>query len=130
MIRLSWRELGVLEQVGEAVRVQDHRDQVRRVGLVEVDQARRQQALALGELDPQPGQPRALGAEVALDGRQPRELAVEVGLEPGLLGLEHGDVGLERADAVRVAADVRGQHALLGALSLDLALFLLDARGQ
>ena len=60
-------EVAALEQVGEAVGVEDHVDDVGHVGLVELDEALRERGARLREALAQPHEAAALGAQVALE---------------------------------------------------------------
>ena len=115
-------ELAALEQLGEALGGHDHRDDVGRVGLVELDEALGERRAGLRQAGAQAHEAPALGAQVALGLEQLVALGVEVGLGVGLLALQRADAALQAPDALRVGADLRGQQAL-GALALaDLAL--------
>jgi hypothetical protein len=124
------RELRALDQVGEAVGVEDDAEDVGRVALVELDQAAGQGAAAFDQLGLEAREPGALGAQVVLDPRQPVELGVQIRLQARLPGLKPRDVGLQRIDPRAEAADISRQHALLRALGVDLVLLLLDAGGE
>src|SRR3954452_719023 len=84
-------ELALLEQVGEPVAVQDHRGDVGVVGLVELNEPLPQRAPRLAEPRAQPDEPPALVAQLALELRQLRTLAVEIGLDLCLVALEAAD---------------------------------------
>ena len=130
-------ELAALEQLGEALGGHDHRDDVGRVGLVELDEALGERGAGLGQAGAQAHEAPALGAQVALGLEELVALGVEVGLGVGLLALQGADAALQAADALRVGADLRGQQAL-GALALadlalrdpDLALDVAQAPGR
>jgi hypothetical protein len=119
-------ELLALEQVGEALGVQHHADQVRAVRRIELDQPVGQGAAGDGQPRAQAHQPRALGAQGRLGGDELGALAVEVGLQPRLAGAQSRDPALEPADPARVRRDLRGQDALGALLATDLAAGRLD----
>jgi hypothetical protein len=123
-------ELRARDEVLEAVGLEDHRDHVGLVGLVDLDEPLGERVLGGGEPCAQLDEPDALLAQVVLDLRQLRALGVEVGLDPQLPRLQDGDVALQRVDPLRVAGDRRGEDALLAPVLLDLALLLLDPRGE
>ena len=123
-------ELRPLEQLGEAVGLEDHRHDVRLVGLVDLHQALAEHDPGLGEPRPQASQPDPLLAQPLLDPRELGELGVEVGLDPRLPVLQHVDVGLEDVDPARVAGDRGRQDALAPLLGLDLPALGVDLARQ
>ena len=101
-----------LEQVGEAVGLEDHRDDVGLVGLVELDEPVAQRRARLGQAGAQLHEPDALLAQLVLDAVELGALARQVGLDPHLALLQRRDVALQVVDAVRVALDRRREDAL------------------
>ena len=123
-------ELGLLEQVFEAVGPEDHRERVRLVGLVQLDQAVREGVLCRRELLLQPGQPLARLVELAAHLEQLRALLVERRLDPVLLALEDVDVPLKRIDPDVVGRDRLREDVLLVLLALDKRARLVDPLGE
>ena len=121
------QELGALEQVGEAVGLEHHRERVGLVGLVELHQPVGQRRAALLQLRAGPRQAVARDLEVVAHGQQLVAGAVELGLDRAQPALGAADLALEAADAVVVALDVLREDALLALLALDLGALLLDA---
>ena len=101
-----------LQQVGEAVRAEDHRDDVGPVGLVLGHQLGGQDLAVLDELRPQRRQPGAALAQLALDSLQLGLLDVQAGLDGGQPGTQVVDSALEAADRRRLRLDRRLQPAL------------------
>ena len=96
--RDALHELRALEQVGEAVGLEDHRDDVGLVGLVELDEPVGERGARLGEAGAQPREPDPLAAQLVLHARQLGALVREVGLDPDLARLQRRDVALEHVD--------------------------------
>ena len=128
--RGALHELGLLEQVGEAVRLEHDGHHVGRVLLVELDEPVRELDARFREPAPQPREVQPLAPQVLLDLRELGALGLEVGLEAELLGLEDRDVGLQGVDPAREGADLGGQDALAPPVRLDLLALLLDAALQ
>ena len=126
LARDALHELGAGQQVGEAVGLEHDGDRVRRVGLVQLDQPRGERAAHDQQPCPQPRQPRALLAQLALDLRELAALGVEARLQLLLAAGELRDVGLQRVDATRLAGDVARQHPLLGLVAADQRVVAID----
>ena len=94
LLRDALHELRALEQVGEAVGLEDHGDDVGLVGLVELHEPVAQRGARLGQPRAQPHQADALAAQLVLDARELGALGVEVGLDPRLARLQGRDVAL------------------------------------
>ena len=119
-------ELRALEQVGEAVGLEDHGDEVGLVGLVEMDEPLGQGDARLGQPRSQAHDPPALAAKVGLDGGQLRAPAAELTLDRRLPVAQRGDVVLQHVDAARVALDRARQDAFTLLLGPDRLTLLLD----
>ena len=94
-----------LEQVGEAVGVEHHADEVRLFGLIAGDQL-------LGEHVPgsvlvglQAGKPDARRVQLPAQLQQLGAFGVEVGLDASDLSLEPGDPGIELSQSAVISAD-------------------------
>ena len=124
------QELGALQQVREAVGLEDHRESVGLVGLVELDEPVGQRGAAGFQLGAGAREAVACDLEVVTHREQLVAGAVQLGLNAGQPALGPADLALEAADAVVVALDVLGQHALLALLALDLGALLSMRLGQ
>src|SRR6185295_8746223 len=112
--------------VREAVGVEDDRDDVGRIGLVELDEPLGEGRARLAEALAQADEAAALGAQLALEPGQLGALVVEIRLDLGLARLQPADAGLQRADLAVVRRDLAREDAL-GPLALaDLAPRGLD----
>ncbi len=120
------QELAALEQLCEAVRAEDHRHDVGRIGLVALDEPRGEQATADGERAFIRHLPRALQPQVRARAVELALGAVEVGLDRALAALQRADPALEPANPARPLRDVLREHALGALLAADLALGRLD----
>ena len=130
LVRDPLEELGALEQVAEAVGLQDHGDDVGRVGLVDLDEPVGQHVARGGELATEPLEAVARLLEPVADLEQLRLLAVQVRLHAREPALRGRDLALHGVDAGAEALDRRAEYALLRLVPLDLVALLLDARGQ
>ena len=74
LLRDALHELRALEQVGEAVGLEDHGDHVGLVGLVELHEPVAQRGARLGQARPQPDEADALAAQLVLYARELRAL--------------------------------------------------------
>ena len=81
-------ELGPLQQVGEAVGLEDHGDDVRLVGLVALDEPVAERGARLGEPRAQADEADALLAQLVLQPGELVALARQVGLDPDLARLQ------------------------------------------
>ena len=100
------QELAALEQLGEAVRAEDHRDEVGRVGLVALDEPRGEQPAADGEAGLHAHLAGALEAQVRARAVELALGAVEVGLDRALAALQRADPALQPADPAGPLRDV------------------------
>ena len=116
LVRDALHELGALEQVGEAVGLEHDGDDVGRVGLVELDEARWRARVRRPRGGRAGGRAAPLAPQLAPGPRELGALGVEVGLERLLAVLSARDVGLEALDPARYGGDVGRQHALACAL--------------
>jgi hypothetical protein len=123
-------ELAAFEQIRKAVRVQDDRDHVRRLGLVDLDEAHAQLGARDAQALAQPHETGALTAQVRAQALELGALGVEVALHPLLARLERRDPALQPADAAVVAGDLLSQRALGSLLAADLVAGAGDLRLQ
>src|SRR5581483_3378723 len=121
------QEVDVLQQIGEALRFEDHRHQVRPVVLVGGDEL-------AGQNDPSPGQARfehgdqlTLVSALDADPSQRRLIALELRANGGLTRLDERDLSSERADRLRQLADACGQTLLARLFVAQLRIELADA---
>ena len=119
--RDALHELRPLEQVGEAVGLEDHGDDVGLVGLVELDEPRRRarratrraaRAAGRGGCAPGAARPGCARARRAWRRGRPGSAAWRA--------CSDGDVALQRVDPLRVGGDRRREDALAALLLLDL----------
>ena len=111
-----------LEQLGEAVRVEHDRDDVRRWRLVARPQLGGEDPVAAREAQAQLDEPCPVGAQARLEAVEDRLLHVETRLQRVLLGLEVGDRSVEPAIARaswRAAAAVAASLARAAAVRLS-----------
>ena len=130
LVRDPLQELGALEQVAEAVGLEDHGQRVGRVRLVDLNEPPCQHGARGGQPASEPLEPVARGLEPVAHGEQLLLLRVEAALdlvEPPLRGR---DLPLHGVDPAAVALDRGAEHALLRLVVLDLRLLLLDAARQ
>jgi hypothetical protein len=130
LLRHALHELGPLEQVREAVGLEDHGHDVRVVGLIERHQPRAQRDACLRQPCAQLDEADALAPQRVLDARELGALLREIGLDPVLARLQRRDAALQHVDPLRVARDRRRQHALVPLLGGDLALLGVDPARQ
>ena len=114
------QELRLLEHVGEAVRVEDDREDIGIAVLVHLDEARREDLLRLCEVDLQSREPVACLLELVLSRVELRLLLVERLLDPVLPLLQIADLTLQALNALVVVRDRGGEHAFLRHLDADL----------
>ena len=98
------------------------RDDVRRGRLVGRAQLLGEHLLVVREREPQPHEPRALGAQPGLQRVEDRLLRVDAALQAILLGLQVGDRRAQMGDLARVVGRRGGGRGLLGARARDAAL--------
>ena len=119
-------ELAALEQLGEALGGHDHGDDVGLVGLVELDEPLRRAPRGPGP-GGRAGAPAGGARRAGRAGCRTARRAWRRGRPARwLLALEGADAALQAPDALRVGADLRGQHALGALAPADLALRGLD----
>jgi hypothetical protein len=106
--------IDALEQLGEAVRVEDDVDDVRRRRLVDGAQLVREDRPVVSEAPAQPHEAGAVGAQPRAQPGEDAALDVEAALQAVLARLQCGDRPLEMGDPVAVVLRRGPQRALLG----------------
>jgi hypothetical protein len=119
-----------LEQIGEAMRVEDDADQIRPRGLVLADELLGQHLAVAGQLQPQHHHPRPRLAQLRPQASELRSLDVERVLDPGQPRLHVVDAPLEAVDPAAVGVDLCLQRAIARARCIDLALQIRPHRGS
>ncbi len=123
------QEVEVLQQVGEAVRIEDHADEIRAVGFVARDELAGEQDPCPRELAAESFQPGSLAHQSGVGGGERRLVVGELGADGRLAGLDERDLAVQRADQRRKSAKARAQILLTRLLGPELRAELSDARG-
>ena len=106
------QEVEVLQQVGEAVRVEDDADEIGTVGFVARDELAGEQHPGPRELAAEPPQPGSLAQERGVGSGERRLVVGELGADGRLAGLDERDLAVQRADQRRKPTEARAQVLL------------------